>query len=169
MVIERAAARWAVPLREAPSSCQGHGRLEAMGVILAHPLAWMNHNGLVVKALLQDSGLSPQDLIIVHDDLDLSLGRLRIKLRGGAGGHNGVVSVTTALGTDEFCRLKVGIGRPVPAEPTADYVLSPFSGDESALVDAALDRAVQALESLLLESIEAAMNRFHGLGEERQE
>ena len=117
----------------------------------------MNESGPAVKALLQEYGLIPHDLIVVHDDLDLTAGRLRIKRQGGAGGHNGILSLLTALETDEFCRVKIGIGRPPPGEETAEYVLSPFTPDEWGIVDATLDTAVLALESLLIEGVEVAM------------
>ena len=128
---------------------------------MAAPLAWMNQTGPAVKALLEEWALTPQDLIVVHDDLDLDLGRLRIKSGGGAGGHNGILSILTALDTNEFCRLKIGIGRPAPGEEAAEYVLAPFTPEEAAVLDEVLGQAVQALESLVTEGVAAAMNRFN--------
>jgi PTH1 family peptidyl-tRNA hydrolase len=93
--------------------------------------------------------------------MDLPLGRLRIKRRGGPGGHNGLLSIITALGTDEFCRLKLGIGRPPFGVEAADYVLDPFLPEETLQVDQMLDQAVAALECLLTEGIAVAMNRFN--------
>ncbi len=161
LALERAAERWAIPWAKAAHVRWGQGRLGAADVLLARPVAWMNASGPVVKALLDYHGASLQDLVVVHDDLDLELGRLRIKRDGGAGGHNGVLSLLTALGSEQFCRLKIGIGSPVPDEDPADYVLSPFPQDLLPRVDAVLDRAASALECLLVEGVEAAMNRFN--------
>lgn len=126
------------------------------------PLVWMNQTGPVVKALLETLSLSPEALTVIHDDMDLELGRLRFKRFGGHGGHNGVLSIITVLGTDQFCRLKVGIGRPIAGEDPAEFVLSPFSSDEMVQVEPSLVRAVEALDCLLKEGLAAAMNRFHG-------
>lgn len=161
MVLERAAARWAIVLQPHGVGRWGCGRVGREEIILAGALAWMNETGPAVKALLQELALASKDLVVVHDDLDLEVGRLRIKRSGGAGGHNGILSLLTALGTHEFCRLKIGIGRPPPGEEPADYVLSPFTQEERPKIEAALDRAVSALECLLLEGIEVAMNRFN--------
>ncbi|MGH7231269.1 MAG: aminoacyl-tRNA hydrolase [Nitrospiraceae bacterium] len=161
MVLERASARWKIELSVMGRVRRGYGRVGTIDVILAQPLAWMNQNGSVVQALLDESGSSPHDVIVVHDDLDLPAGRLRLKRSGGSGGHNGILSLLTVLGTNQFSRLKIGIGRPVGGEETADYVLSPFTPDETAIIDATLGRAVFALECLLLEGVEVAMNRFH--------
>lgn len=160
-VAERAAARWAVALRESGSSRQGRGVVGSFPITLAVPLTWMNQTGSVVKALLEALSLSPEALTIIHDDLDLELGRLRFKRYGGHGGHNGVLSIITALGTDRFCRLKIGIGRPGPDEDPVEFVLSPFAPEEMARVEAGVERAVEALDCLLKEGLEAAMNRFH--------
>lgn len=133
---------------------------------LSASLTWMNQTGPAVKALLADLALSPEDLVVVHDDLDLELGRLRIKLNGGSGGHNGILSILTTLETNEFCRLKIGIGRPAPGQDAAEYVLSPFLPEEITLLDESLDRAVVALECLVAEGVTVAMNRFNIRGSE---
>jgi peptidyl-tRNA hydrolase, PTH1 family len=91
----------------------------------------------------------------------LPVGRLRIKRSGGSGGHNGIRSIQATVASQEFCRLKIGIGRPAPGEETADYVLASFSKDERNIVEQALDHAVMALESYLSEGLENAMNRFN--------
>lgn len=125
----------------------------------------MNLSGTAVTELLARLGCASQDLAVVHDDLDMEAGRLRLKRCGGAGGHNGVSSIIEALGTDQFSRLKIGIGRPAPGIDPAEYVLEPFTQDDAALIEASVDRATDALECLLVEGIEAAMNRFHAAGE----
>lgn len=161
LVLAKAADRWAVSWSKDDHARWGSGRLGLVAVIVATPLVWMNQSGPVVQALLDHHGISPQDLVVVHDDLDLPLGRLRIKRSGGAGGHKGILSIIDALATQEFCRLKIGIGIPTPGEDPADYVLSPFSRDELARVETILERAAEALECLLTEGLDAAMNRFN--------
>ncbi len=168
-VLERAAARWSVVLKPIEVARQGSGLVGSSDrqqeVTLALPLTWMNQAGPAVESLVDLVGLTPdqlpEHLIVVHDDLDLPLGRLRIKRRGGPGGHNGLLSIITILDTDEFCRLKLGIGRPPLGMDAADYVLAPFLPEETPSVDRMLDQAVTALECLLTEGIAAAMNRYN--------
>lgn len=164
-VIERASAHWAIPLQTVGSARIGTGRIgpasQPIDVALAVPHAWMNQSGPAVAELLARLGCAFQDLVVVHDDLDLAPGRLRFKRSGSAGGHNGLSSVIAELGTEQFARLKVGIGRPAPGADPADYVLEPFAKDEAPVIEATVDRAVQALECLVVEGIEAAMNKFN--------
>lgn len=130
-------------------------------VVLAIPNSWMNQSGTAVAELLARLGCASGDLAVVHDDLDMEPGRLRLKRSGGAGGHNGLASVIEALGTDQFQRLKIGIGRPASGTDPADYVLEPFGQDDTAGIEACVDRATEALECMLLDGIEAAMNKFN--------
>lgn len=161
MALDRAAVRWNIVLREIGSARRSPGVFDHVDVTLAQPLVWMNQNGPVVQELVTELRLTPHDLIVIHDDVDLPVGRLRIKRSGGSGGHNGIRSVQAALGSQEFCRLKIGIGRPAPGEETADYVLTSFRKDERDIVEQALTHAVLALESCLSEGLEKAMNRFN--------
>jgi PTH1 family peptidyl-tRNA hydrolase len=175
-VVELAASRWSILLSPAvmyfpgpgDQARVGTGRVGSAEVVLARSLAWMNQSGPVVKALLDQAGLSPIQLIVVHDDLDLEVGRLRIKRRGGSGGHKGILSLLETLQTDEFCRLKIGIGRPAPGEDPADFVLSPFSPDDQVRITPVLVRSVEALESLLTDGPESAMNRYNIRDDETQ-
>jgi PTH1 family peptidyl-tRNA hydrolase len=105
-------------------------------------------------------------LIVIHDDLDLEFGRLRIRRSGRSGGHNGLQSILQSIDTPDFCRIKVGIGRPAPGQDSADYVLEPFSDDEAERLPDVLERAVRAMECVMAEGIEAAMNRFNPLSSE---
>lgn len=161
LTLDRAAEPWAISWTQAPHVRWGRGHRGAVEVILATSFAWMNQSGPVVQALLEHHGASAQDLVVVHDDLDLEFGRIRIKRDGGAGGHNGILSLLTTLETDQFFRLKIGIGNPGPGEDPTDYVLSPFPEDLLPRVDAVLERAVLALDCLLVEGVDAAMNRFN--------
>jgi PTH1 family peptidyl-tRNA hydrolase len=128
---------------------------------LAGLLDWMNLSGPPLKGLLRTLELTPSELIVVHDDLDLAPGRLRIKLAGGHGGHNGIKSIIEALGTPEFVRLKIGIGRPATGQDPADYVLEPVTKDEMAVVEPCLERAVDALECVIHRGPDVAMNQFN--------
>ena len=161
MVLEHAAHRWGIVLAPHGQALQGQGVTGGCSVLLALPLTWMNQTGEVVLSLLNERNRTLSDLILVYDDLDLPLGALKIKTRGGPGGHNGLRSVLAHLNTENFCRLKMGIGRPPDHEDPAHYVLSPFSSVEGAKVDAVLPRAVDALECVMSEGIPVAMNRFH--------
>ena len=160
-VIERAAARWSVRLSPRDTAQRGSGRLGGELIELAGLLDWMNVSGPPLKGLLRKLELTPSELIVVHDDLDLEPGRLRIKLAGGHGGHNGIKSINDALGTSQFVRLKIGIGRPAPGQDSADYVLEPVTRDEMAVFEPCLERAVDALECVIHRGPDVAMNQFH--------
>jgi len=160
-VIERAAARWSVRLSPRDTAQRGSGRLGGELIELAGLLDWMNISGPPLKGLLRKLELTPSELIVVHDDLDLEPGRLRIKLAGGHGGHNGIKSINEALGTSQFVRLKIGIGRPLPGQDSADYVLEPVTRDEMAVFEPCLERAVDALECVIHRGPDVAMNQFH--------
>ena len=159
--IERAAARWSIRLSPRGTAQRGSGRLGRELIELAGLLDWMNCSGPPVKGLLREFGIPPSELIVVHDDLDLEPGRLRIKLSGGYGGHNGIKSLIEALGTPQFVRLKIGVGRPAPGQDSADYVLEPVIKDELAVFEPCLERAVDALECLIHRGPEVAMNQFN--------
>ncbi|MGQ0809693.1 MAG: aminoacyl-tRNA hydrolase [Nitrospiraceae bacterium] len=160
-VIERAAARWSIRLTRRGTAQRGSGQLGSNAVELAGTLDWMNVSGPPLNALLQELGLTSEHLIVIHDDLDLELGRLRIKQAGGYGGHNGLRSILDAVGTSQFVRVKIGIARPAPGQDPADYVLMPFLSGEIEQLDPCLDRAVSALESLVEKGTVAAMNEFN--------
>ena len=160
-VIERAAARWSIRLSPRGTAQRGSGRLGGKLVELAGLLDWMNISGPPLKGILREFGLTANELIVVHDDLDLERGRLRIRLAGGHGGHNGIKSVIEALGTQQFVRLKIGIGRPPPGQDSAYYVLEPVTKHEMAVFEPCLERAVDAVECLIHRGPEAAMNQFN--------
>ena len=159
--IERAAARWSIRLARRGIAHRGSGHLGSELLELAGTLDWMNITGPPLKGLLREFSLTASDLILIHDDLDLDLGRLRIKQEGGHGGHNGIRSVIEAIGTPQFTRIKIGIGRPAPRQDSADYVLLPFTREELEVLNPCLDRAVDALECLIHRGIAVAMNQFN--------
>ncbi len=130
--------------------------------LLVKPLTFMNLSGKAVQARAARLRLRPEELLVVHDDLDLPLGRLRFKVGGGAGGQKGVADIISGLGPN-FARLKVGIGRPPAGFQAEDWVLSRFSVGEQALLDQVMRAAAEAVELALAEGVEAAMNRVNGL------
>ncbi|GMV51019.1 MAG: aminoacyl-tRNA hydrolase [Nitrospira sp.] len=160
-VVERAAARWSIRLIRKGAAQRGSGRAGSKLVELAGMLDWMNVTGPPLKGLLRELGLTPEALVVVHDDLDMEPGRLRIRQGGGSGGHNGIKSIVEALGTPQFVRVKIGIGRPAPRQDSADYVLEPVSANEMAVYEPCLARAVDALELLVNRDVATAMNQFN--------
>lgn len=132
-------------------------------VVLLCPMTFMNRSGEAVQACAHYYRVEEEDILIVHDDLDLPLGRIRIAAGGGAGGHKGVASVIRHLGSEDIPRLKVGIGRPEKMQPVDDYVLSEFSRDEQDLVDEVIQLGVRACEMFVVEGVDAAMNAVNGL------
>jgi len=129
--------------------------------ILAKPVTYVNRRGKAVKGLVERWGVSLDHLLIVHDDIDLPFGRLRIKRGGGDGGHKGVRSIIASLKDEGFPRLKLGIGRPPQKEQVVKHVRGNFIPAEEEILPAYLDKAVSAVETLISEGIEAAMNRFN--------
>ena len=132
-------------------------------MVLAKPRTYMNVSGGPVAGLVRYFSVPVEDLIVVHDDLDLAFGVVRLKRGGGEGGHNGLRSISTSLGTRDYLRVRFGIGRPPGRQDPADYVLKRFSAGERKDLDVAVDLAADAAEALLAEGLEPAQNRFHAL------
>ena len=133
-------------------------------VLLIKPMKFMNLSGRPVRTALRQAAADPTtDLLVVTDDVDLPLGRLRLRREGSAGGHNGLRDIIAALGGSEFSRLRVGIGRPGASRGTVDHVLATFKPGERELADASIATAADAVEMWLRDGIEAAMNEFNGL------
>jgi PTH1 family peptidyl-tRNA hydrolase len=154
---------WDIPLnRNSHAARWGRGRLGSEGVILAQPTTFMNLSGRAVSGLMSYFKLTPGDLVVVHDDLDVPKWRLKLVERGGPGGHKGVLDIIATLHTEEFLRVKLGIGRPAPGRPTERYVLTPFAAEEAESVAQFIERGAQAVETLIREGLSAAQNRFHG-------
>lgn len=123
-------------------------------------MTYMNRSGEAIREGLNYFHLSPEDLIIIHDDMDLPFGRLRFKRKGGDGGHQGVRSIIESLNKHTFLRLKVGIGRPPIWMDPSEYVLSPFDEIEQSRLSQVISRGAESIKVLLLEGIESAMNQF---------
>jgi PTH1 family peptidyl-tRNA hydrolase len=160
-VVEALAAGAGLKFRRHGEAAMTQGQVAGHAVTLAKPQTYVNRSGPVVAALIDDLALNLGDVIVVHDDLDLDPGRLRVKSRGGPGGHNGVLSIIGALGSDRFARLKIGVGRPPAGVDPADYVLSPVPRDERPVFEEAVRHAVEAVECWITEGVMAAMNRFN--------
>jgi PTH1 family peptidyl-tRNA hydrolase len=137
------------------------GRLGGCPVVLAKPRSYMNESGRQVVPLAKFYSVPPADIIVIHDDLDLDFGRIRLKLGGGEGGHNGLRSVVAALGTKDFERVRIGIGRPPGRKDPAAFVLENFSAAERTEVPAICEQAADATELLIELGLEPAQNQVH--------
>ena len=173
-VVETAATRAAIGLSRGGLSTRrfkslwGKGRIRNRQVILALPQTYMNLSGRAAQAMVSYYDLLSEQVLVVHDDLDLEPGRIKVARKGGAGGHNGIRSIRDTLGTGDFIRLKVGIGRPRFAEPIERYVLEEFYSDQRGLIRETVDMAADCLEELIANGLEAAMQKFHGNNRQRE-
>ncbi|CAG4884542.1 peptidyl-tRNA hydrolase [Georgfuchsia toluolica] len=138
------------------------------GVWLLMPATFMNHSGQAVRALAQFYRIEPAEMLVVHDELDLPPGQMRLKFGGGLGGHNGLKDITSHLGTQDFWRLRIGIGHPGDRNEVVNYVLKPARKEEQADIDAALDRALLAWRDLSHGDFEAAMRKINAKPPERE-
>ena len=136
------------------------GRYRGKNLVLQMPLTYMNVSGSAVAPLSRRLGIEAPEIVVISDDLDLEPGRLRLRQGGSDGGHNGLKSIIAGLGSANFKRVRVGIGRP-EAGTTADYVLSGFQGEEEKTFNAAIDRAAEAVLTILGAGMSAAMNKFN--------
>jgi PTH1 family peptidyl-tRNA hydrolase len=150
LVIEALGAAYHIPLHsQLPAAEYGEGTIGTHRVVLAKPLTFMNASGRAAASLCAQFSILSNDLIVIHDDLDLVLSRIKLKSKGGDAGHYGVRSVIECLGTGEFTRIRVGIGRPASKDEVVPFVLSPFTPDELPLVNEAIRHAVEAVENLM--------------------
>lgn len=138
----------------------GTGWIDSQQVVFVKPMTFMNRSGEAVRGVADFFGSTIEDLVVLHDDLDLPFGRLRFKQRGGDGGHQGLRSIIDRMGGNNFLRLKIGIGRPPQGMDPADYVLETFDRDEQSQLDQILSQAAEAVKVMFLEGLEKAMNRF---------
>ena len=132
-------------------SFYGKGELGGLGVVIAKPMTYMNESGKAARSLLSAFNISPEHMLVVHDDIDLPLGRIKKKFNGGDAGQRGIRSTIQSIRTEEFCRIRVGIGRPEDKDNIVDYVLSPFDEEVSGLINETMEQAVQILEAALEE------------------
>jgi peptidyl-tRNA hydrolase, PTH1 family len=137
------------------------GRLGGRAVVLAKPRVFMNESGRQVGPLAHFYSVAPADVVVIHDELDIEFGRIRLKLGGGEGGHNGLRSVASALGTKDFQRVRLGIGRPPGRKDPAAFVLENFAAAERPEVPTILEQAADATELLIRDGLEPAQNVVH--------
>ena len=161
MVAEQVAQRHRIVLKKKGyQGIYGVGRPEGCETTILLPQTFMNCSGSSVNAAYRSLGIVPGDLIVIYDDLDLPFGRLRIKIDGGHGGHNGLRDIIAILGSKDFIRLRVGIGRPERGDVTG-HVLSRFATNEKKLLPQLLDAAAEATETILSSGVTEAMNQFN--------
>lgn len=140
----------------------GKGFIEGQKVLLAEPQTYMNLSGESVRELVDYYKIDPEtELIIIYDDINLAPGKLRIREKGSAGGHNGMKNIIAHLGTQQFRRIRIGVGEKPKGWDLADYVLGRFAGEEEPMIREALEHVVEACKLMLAEDVSAAMNRFN--------
>ena len=137
------------------------GYVAERDVLIAKPLAYMNRSGLPVFRLAERFGIPHEDLLVVHDDIDLELGRVKIKEKGGDGGHRGISSLIDVFDRNDFIRLRIGIGRPPPDISVTEHVLGRFTTEDREVLDATLARIQEAVVTILRDGATVAMNRFN--------
>lgn len=137
------------------------GRLAGTSVVLAKPRCYMNESGRQVGPLAKFYSVPLQQIVVIHDELDIDFGRIRLKLGGGEGGHNGLRSVASALGTKDFHRVRIGVGRPPGRKDPAAFVLENFTAAERAEVPTIVEQAADATELLIAQGLEPAQNTVH--------
>jgi len=163
MVVDRLAQTNKIPLGKRKfNAVFGRGKIEGLPAILAKPMTFMNQCGPAVRDLARFFGLGTQDILVIHDDIDVVFGKLKIKEKGGDGGHNGVKSLIEALRSDEFTRIRIGIGRPQTEKGIRPYVLERFDAEQERLLADIISSAQDAVETVLFKGVSEAMNRFHG-------
>ncbi|MEV6333175.1 aminoacyl-tRNA hydrolase [Nocardia vinacea] len=159
VLAQRVGGRFAVHKKSGADLLQA--RLDGRQVLIAKPRSFMNLSGRPVAALAKFFSVPPTEVIVVHDELDLPFGQVRLKRGGGEGGHNGLRSVSNALTTKDYLRARIGIGRPPGRQDPADYVLKPFSSVERKEVPVIVEQAADAVELLLRVGLEPAQNQLH--------
>ena len=142
----------------------GEGEIEGCQVMIAKPMTYMNNSGQAAKLILSALRISPNQVLVIHDDIDLPLGKIKIKTKGGDAGQLGVRSITEKFGTDQYYRIRVGVGRPDDPEDIVDYVLTRFTESENQLLNEVIEGAVLRVEGTLVE-----MNERNNLTEENGE
>lgn len=132
-------------------------------VVVACPQTFMNRSGLAVRYLVEHHWPRLSNVLVVHDDIDVEVGRIKIVRAGGAGGHRGVESIISHLGTNRFNRVKIGIGRPLEGESIEEFVLSPLDKEQQETIEEVLGIVVKAIETFILDGVEVAMNSYNSL------
>ena len=162
LVVDELAARQSITVqKEICGVLTGHWVQAGEAILLGKPQTYMNRSGLAVAELLRYFHGTPDDLVLIYDDVDLPFGRIRIRTQGSAGGHRGLVSVIENLDGVPFSRIRIGIGRPPEGVETADYVLQPFDAEQSAQLEDLVRKAADAVMALLNDGPDVAMREFN--------
>ena len=160
--IEHMAREWKVPLKERrKSAVLGQGSVDGHEVVLAKPRTFMNDSGTAIAYLLTRFASTPDDLLVVYDEMDLPLGKVRIRRSGSAAGHNGIRSVIDAISSQEFPRIRVGIGKAPEGIAGMEHVLRSMRSEERRIIEESVGKVAEAVRCLLDEGIETAMGRFN--------
>lgn len=161
-IVDRFAENKGIKLKRRLGKFQvGEGRVGTERVVIAKPLTYMNRSGVVVQKLIKELGIPLDHLVVVHDDLDLGCGRIKIKEGGGHGGHKGVSSIIEQVGSPDFLRVKVGIDKPERPDEGADYVLAPFDNEQLPLMEESMEQAAKAIESIIVAGKDKAMSMYN--------
>lgn len=162
VVVDAIAAQFGIPVAKKKfDTLFGRGEVNGNDVLLAKPMAYMNRSGGPIRRLTDYFGISSEEMLVVHDDIDLTFERLKIKKKGGHGGHNGIRSMIDAFGCGDFARLRIGIGRPGNQKAVVDHVLGKFSNQEKEDLTQLVTRARDAAVTILCDGIQEGMNRFN--------
>ena len=163
MVADVLAQKLEIPLKRVKFKAQiGNGKVEGIPVIIAKPLTYMNNSGEAVAPLVHYFKVPLERMLVIHDDMDLPLGTLRMRPSGGSAGHNGMLSIFDKLGTNAIPRLRVGIGRPPGRMDPADYVLQDFPKSDEELLKMVIAQACEAALAFITNGLEKAMNTYNG-------
>lgn len=162
-VVDRLAKDWSISVNQVKwKALVGQGMREGQKVLLVKPQTYMNLSGQAVQAIQNFYKLDPGHLIVIYDDIDIELGTIRVKGQGSAGSHNGVKSIVSSLSTTDFPRIRLAVGRRMASQDLADFVLSTFTPGEEKVVEDEVDMACRAIETILDQGVEAAMNQVNG-------
>ena len=158
-LVERASERYKVHKRSGADIATVS--VAGTSVLIARPRVFMNEAGRQIGPLASFFSIAPDDVIVVHDELDIDFGQVRLKRGGGEGGHNGLRSISAALGSRDYLRVRLGIGRPPGRQDPADFVLKPFASAQRTEVDLLVENGIDAVDLLLTTTLEEAQNRVH--------
>lgn len=166
LAVDQLSREYAIPLyKNNFQAAYGVGFVAARKTIIAKPLTFMNRSGEAVAALAAYYNITPAHITVIHDDMDISYGQLRIKLRGGSAGHRGIESIEQHTGQSGFTRIRVGIGKPPPSIAPVEYVLQNFSDSETACLKEVIRKTIHCITVLFNDGPQIAMNEFHRSGE----
>lgn len=154
--------------REKYDALIARARIGSEAVLLVKPQTYMNESGRAIAPLMNFYKLATDDLIVAHDDMDIPAGSIRIRKKGSSGGHNGIKSILAHLGDEHFARIRIGIGRPLPGWTVVNHVLAPFPPEDAAKVSEAIRYLVPAIECIVTEDVDKAMNRYNPKKEKKR-